>query len=77
LRQGDLLSAIFRRLLNLRQSNLVISCKAGGPTAGFIFEQIAKARAFISHSRNKTRGTGNRAEHRISAAVVGAGNANM
>jgi hypothetical protein len=53
------------------------SFKAGGPTAGFIFEQIAKARAFISHSRNKTRGTGNRAEHRISAAVVGAGNANM
>jgi hypothetical protein len=32
---------------------------------------------FIRHSKNKSGGTGNIAEHHLSPVVVGAGNANM
>jgi hypothetical protein len=47
--------------------------KAGGGSAGFVFRQLRAA--FIAHSRNKSRGTGDSSEHRASRVVVGAGNA--
>jgi hypothetical protein len=39
------------------------------------FEPFSHRKTFIARSRNKAGGTGNRAEHRPSPAVVGAGNA--
>jgi hypothetical protein len=56
-------------------ANCPTSCKAGGPTAGFVFKQFSHRNAFIAHSPNKSGGTGNRAEHHAWPAVVGVGNA--
>jgi hypothetical protein len=49
--------------------------RKAGRHAGLFVGHI-RDQAFITHSQNKSRGTGNRTEHRTRRFVVGAGNAN-